>query len=176
MSLHASCAVIAETFTTPQPHPPSPPPWKSCCLSAYVFLPATLFLISRASAETDKVQNPKVTVCLYSAETRLFMENRPDARHSRSDQTLSTSCVFILSTVTSSYRSKRMWSHQCSFYYYIKNCYFLHYLYEVLHGTGMGGLVLVCTGPGLSIGIGRSLCVVWEMLRILSHFVHRASF
>lgn len=64
-------------FHHPQPHPP--PPRKSCCLSASVFLPATLFLISRASEETDKVQNPKLTVCLYSAETRLFMENRPDA-------------------------------------------------------------------------------------------------
>lgn len=78
---------------SPPPTPPTPTP-KSCCLSASVFLPATLFLISRASEETDKVQNPKLTVCLYSAETRLFMENRPDAWHSRSDQTLSTTCIF----------------------------------------------------------------------------------
>lgn len=79
MSLHASCAVIAETSTNPQPHPPPTPHSKKAAVFQPLFCLQHCFLISRASGETDKVQNPKLTVRLYSAETRLVMENRPDA-------------------------------------------------------------------------------------------------
>lgn len=131
--------------------PPLPPPQKSCCLSASVFLPATLFLISRASEETDKVQNPKLTVCLYSAETR-----KTGPMLDTADLIKHWALAAFLSCQQSHQATEPRECEVISII--ISNCYFLHYLYEVLHSTWMGGLDLVFTGLELSVSVGRSLC------------------